>query len=109
MQMQQQQQAPQQQAPQQPQQQAAPVPTAQPTLNASDLAKLPTGEAKRTIGEHMYPRIAELHGPEFAGKITGMLLEMDNSELLHLLENKEELAQRAQEARNVLAAYKPKA
>jgi len=38
----------------------------------------------------LYPLIQALH-PALAGKITGMLLEIDNSELLHMLESPESL------------------
>lgn len=41
-------------------------------------------------GERLYPLIHTLH-PNLAGKITGMLLEIDNSELLHMLESPESL------------------
>lgn len=41
-------------------------------------------------GERLYPLIGALH-PNLAGKITGMLLEIDNSELLHMLESPESL------------------
>lgn len=41
-------------------------------------------------GERLYPLIQALH-PNLAGKITGMLLEIDNSELLHMLESPESL------------------
>lgn len=41
-------------------------------------------------GERLYPLIQAMH-PTFAGKITGMLLEIDNSELLHMLESPESL------------------
>lgn len=41
-------------------------------------------------GERLYPLIHALH-PNLAGKITGMLLEIDNSELLHMLESHESL------------------
>ena len=41
-----------------------------------------------------------------AGKITGMLLESDNSELVHMLEHKESLSSKVEEAAAVLSAHK---
>lgn len=41
-------------------------------------------------GERLYPLIYEVH-TQLAGKITGMLLEIDNSELLLMLESPESL------------------
>lgn len=38
----------------------------------------------------MFPLIQAMHA-NLAGKITGMLLEIDNSELLHMLESHESL------------------
>jgi polyadenylate-binding protein len=39
---------------------------------------------------------------DLAGKITGMLLEIDNSELLHMLDNRELLKSKVDEAVLVL-------
>ncbi|KAI1363385.1 hypothetical protein F5Y08DRAFT_241247 [Xylaria arbuscula] len=38
---------------------------------------------KQIVGEAIFPKIAQIQ-PELAGKITGMLLEMDNAELVQL-------------------------
>jgi len=43
-----------------------------------------------------------------AGKITGMLLEIDNSELLHMLENQQALKAKMEEAVAVLQAHQAK-
>lgn len=46
--------------------------------------------------------------PDLAGKITGMLLEMDNSELLHLLEAPDAMHAKVQEAIAVLNDFSSK-
>lgn len=46
--------------------------------------------------------------PDLAAKITGMLLEMDNSELLVLLESPDSLAAKVEEAVKVLQLSKAK-
>ena len=47
--------------------------------------------------------------PELAGKVTGMLLEIDNSELVHMLEHHESLKGKVDEAVAVLQAHQAKA
>ena len=47
--------------------------------------------------------------PELAGKVTGMLLEIDNSELVHMLEHHESLKGKVDEAVAVLQAHQNKA
>ena len=46
--------------------------------------------------------------PDEAGKITGMLLEIDNAELLHMLESRDALAAKTQEVVSVLRAHNAK-
>merc|ERR1719197_2267827 len=43
---------------------------------ASTLANAPPGMQKQMLGEKIFPMISRIH-PEMAGKITGMMLEMD--------------------------------
>uniref|UniRef100_A0A4W3IS22 Polyadenylate-binding protein n=1 Tax=Callorhinchus milii TaxID=7868 RepID=A0A4W3IS22_CALMI len=62
----------------------------QEPLTASMLAAAPPQEQKQMLGERLFPLIQNMH-PSLAGKITGMLLEIDNSELLHMLESPESL------------------
>merc|ERR1712185_312635 len=70
-------------------------------VSASALASAPPGVQKQMLGEKLYPKIAALQ-PEMAGKITGMMLEMDNSELLILLESDAQLKNKVTEALKVL-------
>jgi len=56
-------------------------------LTVSILAEVPPQERKQMLGERLYPLIHGIY-PEMAGKITGMLLEIDNAELLHMLESR---------------------
>ena len=46
--------------------------------------------------------------PELAGKITGMLLEMENSELIPLVSTQESLDAKVNEALNVLQEFQAK-
>merc|ERR1711935_336976 len=88
----------------QPQEPAAPP--AQPDL-AQQLAEAPPQQQKQILGEELYP-IIEKHPAvlaEQAGKITGMLLDMDVSELLNLYEAPDALHQKVIEAINVLAHH----
>ncbi|KAL2296860.1 hypothetical protein Nmel_014911 [Mimus melanotis] len=73
-------------------------------LTASLLAAAPPHEQKQMIGERLYPLIHVMH-PSLAGKITGMLLEIDNSELLLLLESPDSLRSKIEEAVTVLQAH----
>ncbi|XP_022245666.1 polyadenylate-binding protein 1-like isoform X3 [Limulus polyphemus] len=100
-----------------------PVPVGQPTvqqvpqqavhiqgqepLTASMLAEANPQEQKQMLGERLFPLIHRMY-PELAGKITGMLLEIDNTELLHMLEHHESLKAKVEEAVAVLKAHQAK-
>eukprot|EP00747_Dinoflagellata_sp_TGD_P124253 gnl/TRDRNA2_/TRDRNA2_173959_c2_seq25.p1 gnl/TRDRNA2_/TRDRNA2_173959_c2~~gnl/TRDRNA2_/TRDRNA2_173959_c2_seq25.p1 ORF type:complete len:682 (-),score=192.16 gnl/TRDRNA2_/TRDRNA2_173959_c2_seq25:80-1909(-) len=89
--------------PQQQQQPMQQAPAGQPggQLSAAALAAAPPGIQKQMLGERLFPAISK-YQPELAGKITGMMLEMDNSELLILLESEGQLKHKIEEAMRVL-------
>ncbi|KAF7792960.1 hypothetical protein EIP86_004063 [Pleurotus ostreatoroseus] len=75
-----------------------------PGLTADALASANSMEQKQMLGEVLYMKIVPAQ-PELAGKITGMLLEMENSELLHLIDDNESLQSKVSEALNVLHEF----
>ncbi|KIK57761.1 hypothetical protein GYMLUDRAFT_172381 [Collybiopsis luxurians FD-317 M1] len=77
---------------------------ATPLFNSAVLSNASPMEQKQMLGEHIYMRIAPTQ-PELAGKITGMLLEMDNVELIQLLESQDAINNKVQEALTVLQEY----
>jgi len=85
--------------------QQQPVPMSMPgigePLDDQALAQADPQEQKNMIGERLYPLIYQ-HQPNLAGKITGMLLEMDNAELLNLIESPDALQRKIDEALIVL-------
>ena len=79
----------------------------QEPLTASMLAAAPPQEQKQMLGERLFLLIQTMHS-NLAGKITGMLLEIDSSELLHMLESLESLRSHVDEAVAVLQAHHAK-
>ena len=64
--------------------------TEEEPLTLAALAKETPEEQRQMLGERLFPLIQQMQ-PDLAGKITGMLLEIDNTELLHMLESRESL------------------
>merc|ERR1719361_3100382 len=73
-------------------------------LTSEMLAQANPSQQKQMIGERIFPKIQHRE-PKLAGKITGMLLEMDNMELLHLLEDEKALMLKINEALAVLNSH----
>merc|ERR1712117_678981 len=90
-----------------PPQQAVLVQGQEP-LTASMLAAAPPQEQKQMLGVRLFPLIQRMF-PDLAGKITGMLLEIDNAELVHMLEDQNSLKGKVEEAVAVLQAHQGKA
>ncbi|RVE52936.1 hypothetical protein evm_002413 [Chilo suppressalis] len=56
------------------------------------------------LGERLYPKVHSLH-PTFAGKITGMLLELTPAQLLVLLASEDALRQKVREAMDLIVMH----
>jgi polyadenylate-binding protein len=68
---------------------------------ASALANSTPDQQRMMLGENLYPLVEQLER-DHAAKVTGMLLEMDQTEVLHLLESPDALKSKVAEAMDVL-------
>ncbi|CAI9769957.1 unnamed protein product [Fraxinus pennsylvanica] len=68
---------------------------------ASALANASPTEQRTMLGEILYPLVEQIEA-DTAAKVTGMLLEMDQTEVLHLLESPDALKAKVAEAMEVL-------
>jgi polyadenylate-binding protein len=90
------------------QQPAAPAPNANgPQFNLAELSSMSPEDQKNFLGEKLYTRINQIR-PQQAAKITGMLLEMEISEILNILEDNNMLNSKINEAVAVLRAHDEK-
>lgn len=80
---------------------AALSPAAQIGTLTSALANANPEQQRTILGENLYPLVEQLE-PNQAAKVTGMLLEMDQTEVLHLLESPDALKSKVAEAMDVL-------
>lgn len=81
-------------------------PTAESNPIAIVVAQLGTAtpeQQRMILGEALYPLVDSVDSAN-AAKVTGMLLEMDQAEVLHLIESQDALKAKVQEALAVLAA-----
>ncbi|KAK9053921.1 hypothetical protein SSX86_024997 [Deinandra increscens subsp. villosa] len=75
------------------------------TALASALANASPDQQRTMLGENLYPLVDQVEH-EHAAKVTGMLLEMDQTEVLHLLESPDALKAKVAEAMEVLRNVK---
>ncbi|KAK9127591.1 hypothetical protein Syun_016388 [Stephania yunnanensis] len=61
-------------------------------------------QQKQILGDHIFPFVKNLKHKD-AGKLTGMILEMDNTELLRLLDSPNALTAKVDEAAQVLKKH----
>ncbi|KAL9001303.1 MAG: hypothetical protein Q9169_000194 [Polycauliona sp. 2 TL-2023] len=77
-----------------------------PAIGVEAIMSAPPNQQKQMVGEALYPKILTFMGEDLAGKITGMLLEMDITELTSLLDDTDRLQDKVNEALNVYNDYK---
>ena len=76
-------------------------------ITTSDLSQATPQQQKQLLGEQLFYLISQIH-PYQTGKITGMLLEMENSEILHMLDSPESLKVKVDEAVTLLRVHQEK-
>lgn len=76
---------------------------------AAIISSVPPEQQKRILGEELYPRIVatgKAQEPEAAGKITGMMLGLENQEILDLLDDDELFNNHFEDALSAYEEYK---
>ncbi|XP_047326593.1 polyadenylate-binding protein 2-like [Impatiens glandulifera] len=76
------------------------------SMLSSSLASATPENQRVMLGEQLYPLVEQLEH-ENVGKVTGMLLEMDQTEVLHLIEAPDALKKKVGEAMDVLRSATP--
>lgn len=98
-----------QQSQQQRPQQTGIIVGGQEPLTSHMLAQAAPQEQKQLLGERIYALIDKMYpGMKEAGKITGMMLEIDNSELVMMLQDNDLFRSKVEEAAAVLQQSAPK-
>jgi len=72
-----------------------------PPLSKDHLSALPPQAQKQHLGERLFAMSCR-YRPDIAGKVTGMMLELDNNEILGLLSDEVRLRRKIDEAVGVL-------
>ena len=80
---------------------APPAPTEEDPLTRQEVEEAKTAERNRLLGERLFAKIKVVE-PKLAGKITGMFLEMSNTEIFELLSEQRALMNKINEALAVL-------
>lgn len=83
------------------------VPNAPGNFPLGGEAPVSHDEQIQILGENLYPLVSNING-EYAGKITGMLLEMDVAEIQHMINDPTLLKSKVDEAMAVLQAHRAK-
>lgn len=74
-------------------------------LAQEGLTQMDTAQRKQYIGERLYPLVHQMQ-PALAGKITGMLLQMDADTLMRMIDSPSDLGESIQAAVSVLEEAK---
>eukprot|EP01062_Namystynia_karyoxenos_P061985 TRINITY_DN5480_c0_g1_i4.p1 TRINITY_DN5480_c0_g1~~TRINITY_DN5480_c0_g1_i4.p1 ORF type:complete len:235 (+),score=88.57 TRINITY_DN5480_c0_g1_i4:74-706(+) len=84
--------------------QAAQAPPPHPCVNFIALGRMTDQQQKNYLGEKLFTRIQRMH-PHHAAILTGMLLEMENCDIIRVLESQQLLHEKVQEAVQVVREH----
>ncbi|CAG9335326.1 unnamed protein product [Blepharisma stoltei] len=77
------------------------------SLIIPDLSKYPNNSHKQILGEHLYPLVLALAPSDTAAKITTMILDLPNNDILRMLKNHIDLKAEVEKFANALKSACP--